>query len=284
MEGYKKVHKSGLSLMYFDAKEKDFSEFANSLRSNSIFEEKKLAIVKNAFSDAEFQENLSEDVKKFQDSKDIIVIYEADKVDQRTKFFKSLQKSAKCQEFSFLSGALLRKWLACEFEKCGAKISPKALDCFMIRANGDLWRMENEIKKLADFKKGSRIGTEDVELCVRQNPQNDIFKTIEALSRKDKKQALLYLQKHLESGDNILYILSMVAYQFKNLLILKDPKAAYKSGLHPFVIKKTAPMAAGFSADQLKKIYNKIFEIDFKIKTGKVDPELALEMFVAEIQ
>jgi len=287
IEGYKKAHKSGLSLIYFDAGQKDFVDFAAQLRSNSIFEEKKLAIVKNAFGDADFQENFLEDIKKFQSSQDIVVIYEADKVDQRTKFFKTLQKTAKCQDFSFLSGVLLKKWLAFEFEKCGAKISSQALDCFLERADGDLWRQENEIKKLANFKKGGQIGVQDVELCVKQNSQNDIFKTIEALAAKNKSQALNLLHQHLDAGDNSLYLLSMFAYQFKNMLILKDLEERRKSlslsGLHPFVIKKTSGLCRYFSFSQLKEIYRKIFQTDLQIKTGQLDPELAIDLFVAQI-
>jgi len=287
IEGYKKAHKSGLSLIYFDAGQKDFSDFAAQLRSNSIFEEKKLAIVKNAFGDADFQENFLEGIKKFQDSKDIVVIYEAGKVDQRTKFFKTLQKTAKCQDFSFLSGVLLKKWLAFEFEKIGAKISPRALDCFLARADGDLWRQENEIKKLASFKKGKEISVQDVELCVKQNSQNDIFKTIEALAAKNKSQALSLLHQHLDAGDNSLYLLSMFAYQFKNMLILKDleerKKSLFLSGLHPFVVKKTQGLCRYFSLSQLKEIYRKIFQMDLQIKTGQLDPEFAIDLFVAQI-
>jgi DNA polymerase III delta subunit len=42
-------------------------------------------------------------------------------------------------------------------------------------------------------------------------------------------------------------------------------------------------MADKFSMDQLQKIYNNIFEIDFESKTGKIDPEMALEIFIAKI-
>ena len=34
---------------------------------------------------------------------------------------------------------------------------------------------------------------------------------------------------------------------------------------------------------QLKKIYQKIFQVDFDIKTGKIEPETALDLLLAEI-
>ena len=291
IEGYKKVHKSGLNLICFDATEKEFDDFTENLRSNSIFNEKKLIILKNVFSNIKFQEKLLENIKKINGSKDIIVIYEPSKVDQRIKLFKSLKNSVKCQEFSLLTGLLLKKWAIQEFNKYKTKISPYVIDVFLSYVGNDLWKMENEIKKISHFKNGQEVKIEDIELQVKSKTENDIFKTIEALASKDKKQAIKYLQKHLEVGDNILYIFSMIAYQFRNLMILKqlqDKNFSYdiivkKSGLHPFVVKKSIYMTNKFSIEQLKEIYKKILKIDFEIKTGKIDPEVALEIFVAKI-
>jgi len=288
---YKKIHKSGLSLIYIDANEKEFDDFSNYSRSNSMFDEKKLIVLKNIFCNKKFQEDFLEDIKKINDTKDIVVIYENDKVDERTKFFKTLKKESKCQEFTPLTGSALQKWVAQEFEKYGAKISPQTQNTLLNYLGNDLWKLENEIKKLAYFKKGQLIKNEDIEMQVRSKIENDIFKTIEALASKDKKQSLIFLHKHLESGDNVLYLLSMIAYQFRNLLIIKElienqepyGLIAKKSGLHPFVVQKTYSLCNKFSMEQLKKIYQKIFQIDSDIKVGKIDPELALELLIAQI-
>lgn len=291
IDAYKSAHKSGLSLLHFDASQKSFSDLANSLRSNSIFQEKKLAIIKNGFSNTDFQDDFLKQAQKMQDSKDIIIIYEAQKADQRTKFFKALRKTAKSQEFSFLTGANLKKWAAAEFAKYGAKISPTVLDAFLARAGNDLWLLANEIKKLADFKKGRQIQAADIELHLKPAVQSDIFKTIQAISQKDRKLALHLLHRHLEAGDNGLYLLSMIAYQFRNLLIIKDLQEknianfaiAKRSGLHPFVVQKTGYLCGQFSMEQLKKIYRKIFQIDCDVKTGKAEIETAIDLLVAQI-
>jgi len=291
IEEYKKVHKSGLNLIYIDAKEKEFGDLTNYSRSNSMFDEKKLIILQNVFSDKKFQEDFLENIKKIKDTKDIVVVYETDKVDERTKFFKTLKKESKCQEFASLAGIALQKWVAQEFEKYGAKITPQTQNTLLNYLGNDLWKLENEIKKLAHFKKGQLIKNEDIELQVKSRIENDIFKTIEALASKDKKQSLIFLHKHLDAGDNVLYILSMITYQFRNLLIIKEliedqepyGLIAKKSGLHPFVVQKTYNLCARFSVEQLKEIYQRIFQIDSDIKVGKIDPELALELLIAQI-
>jgi len=291
IEHYKEVHKSGLNLVQLDVKEIDFKAFINNFKVISMFDEKKLIILKNAFSDKDFQEDFLEDFKNLKNAKDIIVIYEKDKVDERSKLFKVLKKEAKCQEFDLLQGAMLKKWIEQEFEKYGAKISLDAENLLLEFAGNDLWKLGSEIKKLSDYKGSTLIKREDIELHVRPKIENDIFKTIDSLASNNKKQALDFLHKHLEGGDSPLYLLSMISYQFKNLLIIRelvDQQRPYadivkSSGLHPFVVKKIYYMCGQFPMAQLKKIYQKIFQVDSDIKIGKIEPETALDLLVSEI-
>ena len=90
--GYKKIHKSGLNLIYIDAAKENFKDFYSNLKINSMFSEKKLIILKNVFENAKFQEDFLENIKNLEDIKDIIVIYEDNAPDQRTKFFKVTAK------------------------------------------------------------------------------------------------------------------------------------------------------------------------------------------------
>lgn len=287
IEGYKKVHKSGLNLISVDAKEKKFSDFYGNFKISSMFAEKKLIILRNVFEDTKFQEELLENIKIINDLKDIVIIYEADSVDARTKIYKGLQKNTTCQEFDFLQPAQIQKWALMKFEKNGVKINADALSLLLSFIGNNLWQMNNEINKLSNYKKNSVVEKKDVELLVKPNIENDIFKTIDALASKNKKEALNLLHKHLDGGDNSLYLLSMVAYQFRNLLTIKELMDSGKSlnncGLHPFVIKKSYSLCNQFTFLQLKKIYQRIFQIDSDIKIGKIEPELALDLLVSEI-
>ena len=140
-------------------------------------------------------------------------------------------------------------------------------------------------------RKNEEIEVKDIELLVRPKIEIDIFKTINALAQKNRKQALKLLHKHLEKGDSPLYLLSMINYQFRNLLIVKEliencqtyNTILRKSGLHPFVAKKSFFQSQKFTLEELKKIYQKIFQVDLDMKTGKIKPELALETLIIQI-
>lgn len=287
VEHYKKVHKSGLNLKYFDV----FSDFEDNIKQASMFKEKKLAIINDLFSNSEFKERFSEKKKDFLGSEDIILIYQEKDFIKSDSLYKFLKKNIKSQEFELLTGAKLRSWVKKEFEKYNSEINPEALDLLIEYSGNDLWRMNNEIMKLVNYKNKEIINKKDINLLIRSKIETDIFKTVDAIAERNKSKALKLIHKHLEKGDSPLYLFSMINYQFRNLLIVKDfiekcrPYGVIleKSGLHPYVVKKSYSQSYKFSFQELKKIYQKIFEIDFQIKTGKIEPEAGLDLFIAEL-
>jgi len=331
IEHYKKVHKSGLNLKYFDDENLNFQDFKDEVRQTSMFAEKKLIILAEAFPNSEFKEKFLKGAKIFRDAEDVILFYETGQIPEKDSLFDFLIKQAKCQEFKPLEGQRLRNWIKKEFEKYQTGIENKALDKLIEFVGSNLWQMSNEIRKLVSYRapraarrrdksllnlrsapprsvaeggkenevlfdhkskyKNIEISSGDIELLVKPKIETDIFKTIDALALKDKKQALGLVHKHLEKGDSPLYLLSMINFQFRNLLIVKDLIQKYRSpyipskvtNLHPYIIKKSYSLAQKFTIQELKKIYQKIFQVDLDIKTGRVEPEVALDLLIAEI-
>jgi len=291
IEHHKKIHKSGLNLKYLNLNEKGFEDFKDEFQSISMFAEKKLIILEETFTNQNFKENFLKNSKKFVNSGDIILFYETTETPRSNSLFKFLKKYTKSQEFKLLEGENLKNWVKKEIENYKVKIHPTALEKLIDYVGNDLWQMANEIRKLVSYKENKKIEVKDIELLVKPKIEPEIFKTIDALASKNKKQALELIHKHLEKGDNPLYLLSMINFQFRNLLTIRDliekNKSPYtllkEAKLHPFVIKKSYSQAQKFKIEELKKIYQKIFQVDLAIKTGKVEPETALDIFIAEI-
>ena len=291
IEHHKKIHKSGLNLKCLNLNEKGFEDFKDEFQSISMFAEKKLIILEETFTNQNFKEKFLKNSKKFIDSGDIILFYETTETPRSNSLFKFLKKYTKSQEFKLLEGENLKNWVKKEIENYKVKIHPIALEKLIDYVGNDLWQMANEIRKLVSYKENKKIEVKDIELLVKPKIEPEIFKTINALASKNKKQALELIHKHLEKGDNPLYLLSMINFQFRNLLTIRDliekNKSPYalleEAKLHPYVIKKSYSQAQKFKIDELKKIYQKIFQVDLAIKTGKVEPEAALDIFIAEI-
>ena len=281
IDHYKKIHKSGLNLKYFDGQNLNFEDFQDEIKQTPTFKEKKLLVLKNVFSNPDFKIKFLEQGKNFVKSDDIILVHEENEISESDNFSKFLKKEGKSQEFKLLEGERLKNWIKKEFENHQVKTEPGVVEILINFIGNDLWQLSNEIKKLVSFSKKSRkVERKDVDLLVRPKIETDIFKTIDAIASKNKKQALSLLHKHLEKGDSPLYLLSMINFQFRNLLMVKTSQ---KPDLHPYIIKKASWQARKFSFEDLKKIYQKIFQADLGIKTGKIEPETALDMLIAEI-
>ena len=284
---YKEIHQSGLNLKYFDGNIVDFQDFKSELQTVSMFKEKKLLILTDVFSNQEFNDGFLKDAEWFVDSDNVILFYEEKGEFAHDRLFTFFKKHAQSQEFELLTGLKIKNWLKDEFTKNKTRIDPMALETMVNFAGNDLWQLANDVQKLVAYKRGKEIETKDVRLFVKPKLETDIFKTIDAISLKNKKQALNLLHKHLEKGDSPLYLLSMINFQFRNILGVKDlaerGEPLSSSGLKPFLARKSSEQARKFTYDELKKIYQKIFQIDYSIKTGKLDPQAALDLLIAEL-
>ena len=291
ISGHKKVNKDKSEIVNFDCRKYNYNNFKDEIRQISIFRKKKLVIITNAFSSSDFSEKFLGGQSFFLKADDIMLFYEEGKVDKRKGLFNFLKLNAKSQEFTLLSGQKLENWVKEKFKKLGGKVSGEAIKILCEYVGNDLWKMDNEINKLIAFSGGETIKSVDVKTIVKPKIEISVFNTIDAISQKNKRQALSLLHKHLENDDSPLYLLAMIEYQFKNLLIIKDlveRRQPYnvvvkRSGLHPFAAKKSYFQSQKFSFLQLKKIYRNILQIDFNIKTGKIEAETALDMFVSKI-
>ncbi len=278
-----------LYIQCFDAQENSFQDFRDQFQTKSIFKEKKLFVLKNVFKNKDFQESFLKSKIDFSKSSDII-FYERDMVKKIGPFFSFLKKNSNYQEFSSFKKWETKKWLEQEMKKYKLTAEPKAIQLLFELTNNNLWHLENEIKKLATYFLQSSKKTileKDVKALVCTSFNENIFEFIDSIASKNKEKAFILLKQYLLNGVQAPYLLSMIAYQFRNILIMKE--RLLKDGVvgnlkwHPFVISKTKLLCKKFSMQDLKKIYPEILKTDINIKTGEMTPETGLNILISKI-
>jgi DNA polymerase III delta subunit len=310
--GYQAKHKSGFNFGYFNlAQEGEWEKLKNFFDSYSMFAEKKLAVVKDLF---DVRKDIKEKFLEYLEASGILKTTESFLVvgqklerseEKKSKeyvlkdnkdLFKALADVstgalAKVEEFNFLSGAKLEIWIKKQVQERGGQIEEAAIKKIATFVGPDLWRVSNEIDKLISYKNGKLILAADIDELVGAKIENDIFKTVDALASRNKQMALSLLHRHLAEGESEIYLLSMLVYQFRNLLLVKseiDRGAQFQSlvktiKLHPYVLRKSFEQGKGFSLPALKKIYERLLELDIAIKTGRIEAPVALDLLVGEI-
>ena len=311
-EKYQTTYLHAVHVQYFDCAHTELQDAKNALESISMFEQKKLLIFQNVFANSALEEFLFERRKRLAESmQHIIIFFEAVRLDSSrqarldarqaenktknsSKFFSWLKKNAKQQEFLPLSPAKLKLWISQEFERYNLKATPQAQEVLARAAGSDLWRLSNEIKKIAAWKRSTQttsIRESDVALLVNSQEEADVFAMVEAVAQKDKKRALNLLYRHLQKGDSPSYLSSMLQYQFRTLLQIRDMaerKLSYgamlqKTKLHPYVLKKGMQIARNFSLSELKSIYEKLFILEKQLKMGKGEPGGVFDLLFATL-
>ena len=107
VDHYKKANKKGLDLKYFDATSINFDDFQAEIQQNSIFNEKKLIVLKNVFAQKDFKDRFSEDYKNISENRNIILLFEEKEIPGGDKLLKLLERETQCEEFPFLEGERL---------------------------------------------------------------------------------------------------------------------------------------------------------------------------------
>jgi DNA polymerase-3 subunit delta len=294
---------SGSGLSSFDFEEDkniSLSEIKKAFGTKGLFFEKQLVIIKNLLAESPKDFILKtvdflKSLKNICEDKDLVVIFwEKGKANEKNELFKFLIKNSKSQKFELLSGVKLNSWINSEIEKENSKvkISSRTAQKLVAYSGGDLAVIQNEIKKLANYRDEGDISEEDVEILVKEKISANIFETIEALSGGNKKLALKLFHNQLQKGEDPIYILMMYVYQFRNFLKVSEYfergernnyEIAKKTKLHPFVVQKILGNISKFPLEKLKKIYKKLQIIDEKIKTGKGEIKAELDRFIVEI-
>jgi DNA polymerase-3 subunit delta len=279
----------------FSQENNDFYSVKSEISNESMFFKKRVVVLKSVFENSKLGEEIIAQEEWLKKKAGSIIFFESSSVSKNDVLYKFIKKYGHIYEFEETDILKIKDFVKTRLLKDGFKIEQTALTLLINSTNKDLWRLKYELEKLIAFKFEEKVITkEDVEKLVKPEIESDIFKTIDAIARKDKKEAIKLIHLHLEKGDSAPYIFSMIAFQFRNMLIIKDKiersaginqfqlKRELK-GINPFVIQKSLWLIKDFSLPQLEKIYKKIFQMDLSVKNGKMQPEEALEVLLLDI-
>ena len=237
------------------------------------------------------------------------VLWDRTAPDKRSKLWQAVK--AEAREFSTLSAQQLVAWLINQAAEQTGAIEEAAARELVQRVGEDRWRLLNELNRLLllvdenpsdpaaagppPLVRGGTTGPSITIKLVRQHVAEqataDIFPTLDALVRGNQAQAVRNVETLLAEGQSEFYLLSMLAYQFRILLLIAAGKAAGRTDqaivrqgkLHPFVVQKNATIAQRFSIGQLRDALTKIMATDVAIKQGKVDARTGVLMLLVSL-
>lgn len=200
-----------------------------------------------------------------------------------------LHKTKFVEEFKILKSWQLEKYLLSLCQKRNIKIESQALKALIFITQGNLWQINQELDKLQAFAYGRKITQKDIYACVKGVFEEEIFNFLDALAKKNKEKALLFLEKQIKQGESPFYLVNRLASHLKIILAIKylfeqgknKEQVRRITNLHPFLIEKILDILPYWSKTKLKELFQKLLEIEYqgKIGQGEVTSQLTLLLF-----
>lgn len=241
--------------------------------------EKRLVVFKSLLSgvDAEVAKSFKEVLVSFDRDDLNILVYESGAIDKRRSLCSYLlnDDSITRYEMNELADRELDSHIVSYVEDRGGSISRDAVSNLSFGIGSDLYRLHNELDKLLSYTSRGAISAENVSEIVSLDVSSDIFQLIDYMARGSFTAFVSEYRRLLRNNENEYYIFSMMVYQFRNLALIRscldegmgDSSIASHVKLHPYVVKKSLPLARKFSLEIISRIYGELLELDVLSKT-----------------
>ena len=183
------------------------------------------------------------------------------------------------------------RWIQQHTEEADGKISGLASHTLAEYVGDDTRFAHQEILKLLTYVGYKRqVEIEDVEAISIPGGQQDVFKMVDAIAMGNAKSALDHLHGLMEN-DEPIRLFGMIVRQFRLLIQVKelmergyqDTAAAKELGQNYYAVRSMYNQARRFTQEDLDDIFHRLLDIDIGIKTGEIEPDLAMDLLIVNM-
>ncbi|MFA5633661.1 MAG: DNA polymerase III subunit delta [Candidatus Dojkabacteria bacterium] len=277
-----------LSLILLEADSSTPQKIIDTISSPSLFSKRRIVFLKRIYKNKEkkiITENILELLEN-RNGEDILFFWEDEKLRSNTKYYKFFKEKGKVEEVNELNKRTFFSWLRKELERNDLKIDPSVIKELAERTNYDPERCSNELKKFKLNNEKRIIRKEDIEELTPDTIEKDIWGLIDAINSGDRIKSISILENLHTQTIDANYILSMLARNTRTVFLTKHLLKADKSSreissilrIPPFTTPSIIKMANNSPIEKLETLYTKLSNLDYQIKTGKIDANLGISL------
>ncbi len=227
-----------------------------------------------------------------------ILVFSIEKLEDKSEFVKELKKKVKTYDFDKLDRAALSAFILKRFKEAKREVGKDIIN-YIIEESGyfnketeyRLFNLENDIKKILAYRSEGPLLPEDIASVLHGDEDTFIFNFLDCITGNRKDTAFSMLDGILTSGGDVFSLVGLLINQFELILDIKELQMEGATPgqigstlkIHEFRIKKALGFASKVTVDKIKKILVQLYEIDRNVKTGTLEPRLALELFIGRV-
>lgn len=264
-----------------------------------LLEDLKIIIIKNPKFLTKGVDSPKSDVKNFIkylkhpiDSTILIIDATNCIIHQANEIYKTLRNVARIIDYPEPEEIEIKGWIVRSFDSNNIDIKDDALNLLMEYIGDDQSRLSQEINKLTSYiGRGGTIYKKDIKLLVPKNVNNEIYNLIKAIINHDLNETYQIYNNLSNNTKDPLMIISLISNKFKELLstyrLLKfgysqsDIAKFYNisNGKAYYIVQE----AKSFNLSDLEYYIDKLSELDYQIKSGKLDKIIGLELLLLKL-
>lgn len=263
----------------------------------SLFDEKKVLIVKNAFlfTSAKTSEEETEVFLNYMEqpnAKTTIIFTSYEKIDARKKVTKKFGEKYKIISIGNLKpNDLVSKVRDFVFSK-KYKISTDAIQYIVNACGSNYDLIYNELNKLfLYYVEPQTIQMEDVKAIVSKSLEDNHFRFVEAVVGKDLKKAVTILEDLYVLKVEPITLLMLLAREYRimySAMTLRGMGYPIQSiskhlGLQDWQVEKSLRASSSYYQNDIGNYLKSLAQLDYEIKSGKTDRFMALKTFLLSI-
>lgn len=267
-----------------DGEELEAARLPDLLQGATLFAPVRLVILKNVSANKPLHEALVEALAKAADDSTIVIADNS--LDKRTKLYKFLKTKSNFQDFAALDEPKLVVWVQQQVQDANAEITRDDAKYLVHRAGHDQWRLYHEIEKLASYQPHINRGI--IDSLVEPSAEGTAFELLDA-ALAGQNDRVSKLVAGLKTEEDPYKLFGLLASQVHTLAVIaaagqRSPdQIAKDAGLHPFVVRKTLPIAGRLGQAKIQRITKEVADCDWHLKNTGADPWYVVEMTLQKI-
>lgn len=279
------------NLQVVSAKDVDPTSLMDTARTFPVFASRRMIVVKQAQQlNAAQLELLSHYIADPVD--ECCLVFSADKIDKRKKFFQTFKKKGELVEFKPLYANKIPAFVRDRVRQLDKQFSEDGLELFCKRVGTNLSEIVTELNKVSSYCGEVRlIDAPDVAAVVSDARIDSVFDLTDAIGEKDLSRTLVLLERLQEEGEPPLKILAMITRHFRQLWktrSLLDQHASQQDiartvKINPYFIQQIVRQSKKFELSHYPRAFELFIRLDLALKSSGAHPQALLQQMAMDL-
>ena len=212
-----------------------------------------------------------------------ILMLIANKIDRRTKFFKTCQKMGQVVDSPALQHGEVVQWAQQEVRARGLTIDRDAVRVLVDRAGTHLNDVQNALTNVIDYvgEADKSITEDDVNTACADVAEEEVWALTDAIAASRPGDAVVAFRKLSDLGKHPDELIGTINWLLKSAYAVAIAEG--EPSISRFVAQKVRPLADKLGIVKIRAAFALCTDTQFMMRSTGVDADLALELLVIKL-